>query len=201
MVAVILALTVAVHLLQRMDSQITYSYAHITFLVSDGEWWRVVTSAFLHSTGSLLHIIFNMYALYAFGPHIERRVGSARFAGLYFACAVAGGIAFQAFSEGAAVGASGAIFGLFGAILVETFPLRHTPAGSRQLRQLLLLLSINLALPLLARGIAWEAHVGGLLAGIFIAWAWQRLPSGTPSSLTALPYAVAFTGLALSTFL
>ena len=162
--------------MQRRNVQFTVDYAHLTELVRRGEWWRVITAAFLHSRGSLLHILFNMYALYLFGPRLERHVGAISFVGLYLSSAIAGGVAFQYLSDGGAVGASGAIFGLFGAVLVGTFPLRHTPHGAAQFRQLVLLLAINLALPLFVPSIAWEAHVGGLAMGMLVAALWQRIP-------------------------
>ena len=183
-VLVIILISVAAYLAQRMNARFTIDYAHITVAVSAGEWWRVITATFLHSTGSIVHILFNMYALYLFGPYIERQAGVVRFVALYLASAIAGGVAFQYLADGGAVGASGAIFGLFGAVLVGTYPLRHTPAGAARFRQLLLLLAINLALPLLVPGIAWEAHVGGLVAGMLIVGAWQRIPPGPNADLT-----------------
>lgn len=196
-VLTIMVITVAAYLAQRANARFTVDYAHITPAVSAGEWWRVITATFLHSVGSIVHILFNMYALYVFGPYIERQAGTIRFVGLYLASAVTGGVVFQYLSEGAAVGASGAIFGLFGAVLVGTYPLRHTPAGAARFRQLLLLLAINLALPLLVRGIAWEAHVGGLVAGMIIVWAWQRIPPGPNADLmrTLVPSIIILVGL------
>ena len=177
-VLVIMVVSVVAYLVQRQNVQFTIDYAHITEAIRYGEWWRAVTAAFLHSRGSVLHIVFNMYALYLFGPRLERQVGTVSFVGLYLASAVSGAVAFQYLSDGGAVGASGAIFGLFGAVLIGTYPLRHTPHGSAQFRRLLLLLAINLALPLLVPGIAWEAHVGGLVAGMIIVSIWQRIPYG-----------------------
>ena len=177
-VLVIMVVSVVAYLIQRQNVQFTIDYAHITEAVRYGEWWRAVTAAFLHSRGSVLHIVFNMYALYLFGPRLERQVGTVSFVGLYLASAVSGAVAFQYLSDGGAVGASGAIFGLFGAVLIGTYPLRHTPHGGAQFRRLLLLLAINLALPLLVPGIAWEAHVGGLVAGMIIVSIWQRIPYG-----------------------
>lgn len=196
-VLVIILISVAAYLAQRVNARFTIDYAHVTPAVSAGEWWRVITATFLHSTGSIVHILFNMYALYLFGPYIERQAGTVRFVALYLASAVAGGVAFQYLAEGAAVGASGAIFGLFGAVLVETYPLRHTPAGAARFRQLLLLLAINLALPLLVRGIAWEAHMGGLVAGMLIVWAWQRIPPGPNADLvrTLVPSVLLLVGV------
>lgn len=93
--------------------------------VASGEVYRLVTAAFLH--GGITHLGFNMYALYLFGPTLEREVGSAPFAAMYFASAVAGGAAFYLLEpQGLAVGASGAIFGLFGAWIAASYRGRST---------------------------------------------------------------------------
>ena len=145
--------------------------AQFNRVVAAGEWWRLLTAGFLHA--DVAHILFNMMALYILGPHLEREVGSAAFASLYFASMLAGGAAFFLLNaDGVAVGASGAIFGLFGAWLAVAFRNRHTAWGRSGLNQLLLLLGINLALPLFIPRIAWEAHLGGLLAGLVIAGLW-----------------------------
>lgn len=183
-VLTIIVMSAVIYLMQRQNAQFTLDYAHLTELVRRGEWWRVITATFLHSRSSILHILFNMYALYLFGPRLERQLGAISFVGLYLSSAIAGGVAFQYLSDGGAVGASGAIFGLFGAVLVGTLPLRHTVHGAAQFRQLLLLLGINLALPLFASGIAWEAHVGGLVMGMVVAALWQRIPPTPRSPLT-----------------
>ena len=139
--------------------------------VAAGQWWRVITAGFLHA--DIAHILFNMWALYVLGPHLERQAGSAAFASLYGASLIAGGAAFYLLNpEGVAVGASGAIFGLFGAWLAVAYRNRNSAWGRSGLNQLLLLLGINLALPLFIPRIAWEAHLGGLLAGLLIATAW-----------------------------
>jgi membrane associated rhomboid family serine protease len=144
-------------------------------LVADGEWYRLLTAAFLHAPRSLLHVGFNMWALSVFGPPLEREVGSTPFAALYLSGALAGGAVFYVLSPGStAVGASGAIFALFGAWLVMSYRDRRTIQGRANLNQLLLLLGINLAISFLP-GIAWEAHVGGLVAGAAILSMWTRL--------------------------
>lgn len=176
-VIAIIALSAAVYLIQRQNALFNIDYAHYTAAVEQGEWWRIITAAFLHSR-SLFHILFNMYALYLFGPGLERQIGAVSFTGLYLTSAAAGGALFQFLSEGGAVGASGAIFGLFGAVLVGVLPLRRTPQGAAHLRRLLILLAVNLALPLIAPNIAWEAHLGGLAAGMAVMALWQRLPQG-----------------------
>ncbi len=150
--------------------------SQINFLVERGEWYRAFTAMFLH--GGVMHVAFNMYALWIFGPLLERRYGWPAFLSLYLGAGVTGGAFFYLIGERAvsAVGASGAIFGLFGAVLATIYRQRHTPAGRMVFNQLLLLLGINLALPFVIDGIAWEAHVGGLVAGLLIAAAWDRIP-------------------------
>jgi membrane associated rhomboid family serine protease len=165
--------------------------AQINAAVAEGQWYRLFTSAFLHR--DLVHILFNMWALYVFGPHLERRAGSLAFAALYFSSAVAGGAAFFALGsfEGAAVGASGAIFGLFGAVLADAVRHRHTLAGRANLNQLLLLLIINAALPLVVPGIAWQAHLGGLVTGFVICMTWAGVGEQRGRSLARALIAVA----------
>jgi membrane associated rhomboid family serine protease len=164
--------------------------AQVNALVEQGEWWRIVTAAFLH--GGLLHIFFNMYALYLFGPGLERQVGGPAFLSLYLGSAVAGGAAYFASyalglgAAGAAVGASGAIFGLFGATLALAWRNRRSAVGQAGLRQLLTLLGINLALPLLVPAIAWQAHLGGLVAGVLVALWWAGAARRGGSALRSL---------------
>ena len=130
--------------------------------VADGEYYRLVTAAFLH--GGILHLLLNMYALFLFGPALERAFGRTRFTILYLVSALGGTAASYAFSHPgqASLGASGAVFGLMGALLVVGRRLGTDP------RSVLILLAINLAFPLVVRGtnIDWRAHLGGLLAGV-----------------------------------
>ena len=176
----ILGASVAIHSLTLIApdlwTEIFARGAQVNVAVAMGEWYRLFSAAFLHSDAGFTHILFNMFALYLFGPQLERDAGSAPFAALYLAAAVSGGAAFYLLNAGGlAVGASGAIFGLFGAWLAASLRTRHTPAGQAGLRQLLVLLAINLALPLFVPRIAWEAHLGGLAAGFVIALAWFPL--------------------------
>jgi len=176
---VILAINVAVFLVGELDPEIGRRFflegAQQADLVRNGEWWRAITSMFLHA--SLAHVAFNMWALYLFGPALERRYGSIPFAALYLASGLGGSALYQLLGRpNPAVGASGAIFGLMGALIVTLYDQRHTPVGRAIFSQLLLLLAINLALPFVIQNIAWEAHVGGLMAGGAVAFAWARLP-------------------------
>lgn len=173
----ILALSVGIFVLMYISddigARIGLAAAQFNSDVTQGQWWRPLTAAFLHS--GVMHVAFNMYALYLFGPRLEREVGSVPFAAMYLASALAGGAAYYlAEPNGVAVGASGAIFGLFGAWLAASYRGRHSALGQASLRQLLVLLGINLVIGFLpGTRIAWQAHIGGLIAGIVIASLWS----------------------------
>jgi membrane associated rhomboid family serine protease len=134
-----------------------------------------------------------------FGPALEHRFGPVSYASLYVACGLGGSALYQAVGRDApAVGASGAIFGLMGALLATVYRQRFSPAGRAMFSQLLLLLGINLAIPFVVPNVAWEAHVGGLIAGVVIAVAWERLPiSGAASAGRRVAVAVAVAAVAM----
>jgi membrane associated rhomboid family serine protease len=128
-----------------------------------GEWWRLLTAAFLHS--GLLHIGFNMYVLYLLGPPLERALGAGRFVTLYLVAALGGSVASYATSppNTLSVGASGAVFGLMAAILVVGRRFRH------DVSQVAFLLAINLVIGFVVPNIDWRAHLGGAAAGAAMA--------------------------------
>ncbi len=130
------------------------------------EYWRLLTAMFLHA--GLLHILFNMYALYLFGYLIENTFGKPRFIAIYFVTGLFASAASFYFSNPCvpAVGASGAIFGLLGAWVAFNFRRRQTAFGSANLRWALFLIAFNLILGFSLRGIDNSAHIGGLVAGI-----------------------------------
>lgn len=143
------------------------------------ELYRIFTVALLH--GGMMHLLFNMYALWIFGPRLEHQVGSPAFASLYMASAGAGGLLSAALGDlGYSVGASGAIFGLFGAWMFVAWKMRHSPGGRAMFNQLGFLMLINIALPFLVPGIDWYGHLGGFLAGVGIASLWSVLAVGKP---------------------
>ena len=194
-----IALAVGFYFLSRMPSSgfdLFTAFQQSNQAVSAGEWWRIFTPILLHA--SLMHIMFNMWALWVLGPQIERGVGTLPFVGLYLASAGVGGMFF--FYSGAvspAVGASGAIFGLFGIWLNWAYHRRHTASGGAMLRQIGFLLLINAAIPLLIPGIAWQAHLGGLIAGFVIGEVWSRIRGPNTTRLRAL---VAFGVVVLAAF-
>ena len=172
--------------------------AQINPLVMEGEWWRVLSATLLHAGPT--HLLFNGYALYALGPQLERGVGSLPFAALYLASALAGGLAFLLSSPGEiALGASGAIFGLFGAWFAASWVNRDTPHGRAGFTQFGVLLLINLALPLFIPNIAWQTHLGGLVVGAVSGWSWARRnrrgAAVTATSRAAVPLVLSVVGL------
>jgi membrane associated rhomboid family serine protease len=130
-------------------------------LVAAGEWWRIVTSGFLHS--GLIHVAFNMAALFVFGTPLERALGRLRFALIYFTSLLAGSLGALLLSPGAlTIGASGAIFGLFGAILVG----QRASGMSIRAGGMIPLLVINLVFTIAMPGISIGGHLGGLAGGL-----------------------------------
>jgi len=165
---------------RNLNGPIGELFVQVNLWVEQGELWRLVTPVLLHA--SLTHILFNMWALWVLGPQIERGVGTGPFVGAYLASAAMGG-AFMFVMGGldapAAVGASGAIFGLFGIWANWAVRRRDTMHGRALLRQIGFLLLLNAALPFIIRGIAWEAHLGGLIAGFVIGELWSRARNET----------------------
>lgn len=182
----LIALNVAIFVLTftspDIDRRLFVDFSSYNAAIAAGEWWRILTSAFLHA--NVTHILFNMYALYLFGPRLEQQVGSSAFASLYLASAAGGGAASFLFGplNQAGVGASGAIFGLFGAWLFVAYRLRTTPAGRAMFNQLGVLLLINLALPFIIPSIDWRAHAGGMATGAAIAALWGQFARGRPNA-------------------
>jgi membrane associated rhomboid family serine protease len=130
------------------------------------EYWRMITSMFLHS--GLFHIAFNMWALWAIGGFVEAAVGRGKFLAIYFLSGFAGSVMvlIAAPVNSLVVGASGAIFGIFGALAVHAYLNRGRDFQSRALlSNVLIILAINLVFSFTAGFVSWQAHVGGLIAG------------------------------------
>jgi membrane associated rhomboid family serine protease len=135
----------------------------------DHQWWRIVTSAFLH--GGLVHIGVNMISLWALGRFIEAIAGSWRMTVIYVVSMIASGLGVVYLSPAAnalvpTLGASGAIFGLFGALFAIGFKLGKP--GMQLIRANLGILVLNLIITFAVPQIAWEAHVAGLAAGFLL---------------------------------
>ncbi len=137
-------------------------------LVSHGQVWRLLTCAFLH--GGIIHIFCNMYALYALGPQIEILFGRVKYIIIYFLSAIGGSLLSYKFSPSSlSIGASGAIFGLFGAMVV--FVLKYKDRIPKKvLNNLFGVIILNLLIGFNLQGIDNFAHIGGLLVGALVAF-------------------------------
>jgi len=133
-------------------------------VLQDGQWWRIITGAFLH--GGLIHIGVNMMSLWFLGRFIEYALGPWRMLAVYMVSLIASGLGVVYLSPNpmvATVGASGAIFGLFGALFAIGFKLGKP--GMELVRANVGILVINLIITFTVPAISWQAHVAGLLAG------------------------------------
>ena len=177
------------------------------FFVASGEWWRIVTSAFFHL--GLIHLGFNMYVLYLYGPIVERMYGRIEYAAIYLLCAAGGSVlTILVDPRQFAAGASGAIFGIIG--LLFAVSRRHHAVVGREARAmmagigsyLVFLLIFTFVVP----GISWTGHLGGLIVGAVLGFLlpptgvatlsgmWRTpegepLHAGMPRSLRAAAYA------------
>jgi rhomboid protease GluP len=142
--------------------------AKVNQLILQGEYWRFFTPMFLHA--GILHIGFNGYFLYVIGPQVERSYGTWRFLAVYLIAGFAGSIASFALTSAPSVGASGALFGLIGALLPFFYRNRQVLSGTqRRITSIVQVIVINLLIGL-SPGIDNWAHLGGLLGGLAAAW-------------------------------
>ena len=187
-VKALLAINVVVFLISSARPSVVDRYAEYPIAIAGGQYERLLTAAFLHA--NFLHILFNMMALLIVGPPIERAIGRLRFAGLYLLAALGGSVCSYLFSnpriEG--VGASGAIFGLFGAYFVLARSRQADTSG------IVALIVINLVFSFADPLIDWRAHVGGLVTGTIVAAAIalaERRPAGERRAIEGAVVAVA----------
>jgi rhomboid protease GluP len=172
----LIAATILVFLAQLLISQtlgadwIAVYGAKVNGRIADGELWRLVTPLFVHANG--MHLLVNMYSLSVLGPAIERLFGAPRLLVVYVLAGAAGVELSLAFSAPPSVGASGAIFGLLGALGGVFFLHRRIfgQAGMVQLRHLALVAALNLILGM-TPGIDNWAHLGGMLTGLALTFA------------------------------
>jgi membrane associated rhomboid family serine protease len=180
----IAVVTVAAYVVQLLSAPVlenTFLYAAVYSLPSTGapfEPWRMLTSALIHQPiaipGSLIgitHIAFNMIALVSFGRPLEHVIGAPRLIAIYAIGALGGsvGVLYAAFlgligANTGVYGASGAVFAVLGAVAVVQRRL------GIDVRTLVVLIAVNLALGFVVSGIAWQAHVGGLVVGAATGW-------------------------------
>lgn len=149
--------------------RVLYDGALIPAYVLQGQWWRILTGAFLH--GGLIHIGVNMLSLWFLGRFIEFALGPWRMLVVYIVSLVVSGLGvvyFSANPETATIGASGAIFGLFGALFA--IGLKLGKPGMDLVRANVGILVLNLIITFTVPAISWQAHVAGLLAGFVLTY-------------------------------
>lgn len=157
--------------------------------IAQGDYYRLLSAAFLHA--NVIHIAFNMYALFAFGSQVELLLGRGRFIALYLASALGGSVLSYTLHSPRGfigVGASGAVFGLFGAFYVIAKGARADTS------QIVGLIAINLVLGFAIAGIDNYAHIGGLVTGAALTWILAKVPRG--AQRTAIQ-SVAIAGIVL----
>jgi rhomboid protease GluP len=175
---ILLGITVFFYLLQVMAvdfapgiDQLTLNLMKINSAIDAGQLWRLITPMFLH--GSIIHLGFNMYALFIFGPNLERHYGHARFLTLYFLSGFAGNVMSYLFSTAPSLGSSTAIFGLLGAEGVFLYQNRSIlgSRAQRALMNLLVIAGVNFMIGLSpGSNLDNWGHFGGLLGGSLFAW-------------------------------
>ena len=164
-----LALNILIHVvtfIPGIGDQVFSAGIGVNFLISEGEWWRLLTPMFLH--GGIAHLLFNMFSLFIFGPELEKIAGKARFLTIYMLSGVFANIA-TFFLQGpsyASVGASGAIFGILGAFGALVY---YTKQLLPQLRQIILpIIVISVVMTYIQPGVNTTAHIAGLVVGFLI---------------------------------
>lgn len=138
----------------------------INLLIAEGEYWRLITSMFLHS--GFAHLLFNMFSLYIFGPELEQLTGKARFLTIYFLSGFMGNVATYLIHDWnyAGLGASGAIYGILGAFAALVYYAKHLLP---QLRQIIIpIIVIGVILSFLQPNVGVTAHLGGLVTGFIL---------------------------------
>ncbi|MEW6406607.1 MAG: rhomboid family intramembrane serine protease [Chloroflexota bacterium] len=172
----LLGLSILVYLLQigteslLGDDLPAYWGLKVNELIAAGQLWRLITPVLLH--GSIIHIGFNMYALYLFGPRLEGNFGHWRFFALYSISGFAGNVFSMMFTQAASLGSSTAIFGLLGAQGIFIYQNRQffgKPITRAALSRIIQVAAINLLIGL-SPGIDNWGHVGGLIGGTMFTW-------------------------------
>lgn len=153
-------------------------------VLEDGELWRLVTATFVHI--GLIHLLLNLWALFQLGTVFEAMFGSVRFFITYFAAGVFASLASAVFTDSTSAGASGAIFGILGALIVS---IRRSPVWQHQawtrglIQQLIGWAVINIFIGFTAPGIDNSAHIGGFVAGLILGFIPHRVPPPPPQTM------------------
>ncbi|HEX2051623.1 MAG TPA: rhomboid family intramembrane serine protease [Actinomycetota bacterium] len=183
-VVALLGLNVAFFVAQQLSPAVADRLMMSPFQVDLGEWWRLFTAMVLHA--GPLHLAFNSLALWIFGPTLEEVFGTTRFVAIYVVSGLFASATSYAFGGGAAsVGASGAIFGVIGALVVYVYRRRASATMSAYLGNLLWVVAINLLLGFTLPRIDNYAHIGGLVGGALLCLGMDRYGKNVPAAVQA----------------
>lgn len=195
-VTVILAINVIVFIGQQLFPELTEKLIMDPFLIGAGEYWRLITPVFLHA--GVLHIFLNSYILYSLGPNVESAFGSFRFALMYLAAGfLATAASFALPPEVRSLGASGAVFGMAGVLLVYLYRRRKSAFVAQYLRSIMIFIGINLLFGFMFPGIDNVAHIGGLIGGVILGAGFDREDQLKTVTQTVALLAVAAAGIFL----
>lgn len=168
-VSTIIALNIIAYIVTLMPGfgqELFYAGVSMNALIAQGQWWRIVTSMFLHA--GFLHVLFNMFSLFLFGPELEKIAGKMRFLTIYFLAGIFGGLATFVMYDPvyASVGASGAIFGVIGAFGALVYYMKN---AMPQLRQIILpIIVISIIMTFLQANVNIASHLGGFATGFLL---------------------------------
>jgi rhomboid protease GluP len=197
---IFLAANVAVWLLVQFDENAVLGFGlKINALIAQGEYWRLLTAMFLHQ--ELVHLGFNMLALYVLGVDVEATFGPRRFFTIYLLSGLMGSAFSYLLSSADSLGASGALYGLFGALLLYFVRNRRAfgEYGRRRLMNLVAVIVLNLVMSYAIPFIDIWAHVGGLLGGLALGYALAPVYRVAPGDLWGEPRVIDASAPALRT--
>lgn len=170
----IIGTIVFVYLLQILvGGEVVQALALSPSLIDAGEWWRLLTPILVH--GGALHLFLNMYILFIYGPNVEEAFGTVRFVAMFLIAGFMGSAFSYAFPpDNASVGASGAIFGVVGILVVYLYRRRRTSFMAQYLRGMGFFIVANLVFGFIFPGIDNFAHIGGLVGGALLGLGFDR---------------------------
>lgn len=183
-VVAIIAVTVISFLAQQLIPEYQTNFWSVPVLIAQGEWWRLFTPVLVHA--GFLHVAMNMFVLYVYGQNAEQGFGSVRFVAIYVVSALTGSAFSYAFSGNdvlvPSVGASGAVFGVIGALIVYLYNRRSSQFVAQHLRGMVGFLVLNAVIGFALPNIDILAHLGGLVGGVLIGLGFDRSPGAAKAT-------------------
>ena len=208
-VLAIIVIDVVIWILQNLTinqpgtTNVTATFFSFPPLIAAGEWWRLITPMFLHAplraSFGLFHILFNMYVLRMYGPDVEEAFGKIRFIAMYLIAGFTGSVASYAFGGcNGGYGASGAIFGMVGVLLVYLYRRRTSMILAQYMKNLMVFVGINLMFGFVVAGIDNLAHIGGLIGGMALGFGFDQGPSSRQNVALQVATAVVVIGIGVA---